>query len=74
MEGGRLLDAPQPFVQRSDGLLVSYKSLRAAGETISLTNSNKDYLGVLRGTGADAQRLALEMDRIGNRLAWEIAA
>lgn len=71
---GRLVDAPEPFIHRADGLLVSYKPLRAAGATISLTNSNKDYLGVLRGTGADARRLGLEMDRIGNGLAWGIAA
>lgn len=71
---GRLSDTPQAFVHRADGLLVSYKSLRAAGETISLTNSNKDYLGVLRGMGADAQRLGVEMNRISSSLAWGIAA
>lgn len=71
---GRLCDTPQAFVEQADDFLVTYKPLRAAGDTISLTNSNKDYLGVLRGTGADAQRLNLEMDRIGSALAWRIAA
>lgn len=71
---GRLSDTPEAFVKHADDLLVAYKPLRAAGEIISLTNSNKDYLGVLRGTGADASRLSLEMDRISRSLAWGIAA
>lgn len=71
---GRLSDAPAAFVQRANDLQLTYKPLRAAGDTISLTNSNKDYLGVLRGTGADAQRLGLEIDRISSSLAWGIAA
>jgi len=71
---GRLSDTPEAFVQRANDLQVTYKPLRAVGDTISLTNSNKDYLGVLRGTGADAQRLGLEMDRISSSLTWEIGA
>lgn len=71
---GRLFDSPEAFIRRANDLQVTYKPLRAAGDSISLTNSNKDYLGVLRGTGADAQRLGLEMDRISGSLAWEIAA
>ncbi|RJF95500.1 ATP-grasp domain-containing protein [Noviherbaspirillum saxi] len=71
---GRLADAPEAFVNRADQLLLSYKPLRSVGEAISLTNSNKDYLGVLRGTGPDAQRLDVEMDRISGSLAWGIAA
>lgn len=71
---GRISDAPAAFVRRADELQVTYKPLRAAGDSISLTNSNKDYLGVLRGTGADAHRLGLEMDRISSSLAWGIAA
>ncbi|OGB26589.1 MAG: siderophore biosynthesis protein [Burkholderiales bacterium RIFCSPLOWO2_02_FULL_57_36] len=71
---GRLSDTPEAFVKHANDLLVTYKPLRAAGEIISLTNSNKDYLGVLRGTGADGQRLALEMDRISRSLTWGIAA
>jgi biotin carboxylase len=71
---GRLSDAPDAFVNRADGLTLSYKPLRTAGEAISLTNSNKDYLGVLRGTGPDGHRLGAEMDRISQSLAWRIAA
>lgn len=71
---GRLSDPPQAFVTHADGLRVSYQPLRAAGDLISLSNSNKDYLGVLRGIGADAAHLCQEMDRISRSLAWRIAA
>ncbi|MBC7859856.1 MAG: ATP-grasp domain-containing protein [Burkholderiaceae bacterium] len=71
---GRLCDMPAPFEHRTDGLRLSYRPLRAVGENISLSHSNKDYLGVLRGTAADPQHLVREMDRIGGALAWGIVA
>lgn len=70
---GRLSEAPAAFAERVHGMQLSYKPLRSAGDAISLTNSNKDYLGVLRGTGPDALLLGAEMDRISASLAWEIA-
>lgn len=71
---GMLSDAPTAFRQSENGMTLSYKPLRATGEAISLTHSNKDYLGVLRGTGPDAGRLGEEMDRVSESLAWRIAA
>lgn len=71
---GRVTGAPDAFDRRSDDIRITFKPLRAIGETVSLTHSNKDYLGVLRGTGGDVQRLSMEMDRIGSGLAWTIGA
>lgn len=71
---GRLTGAPDAFDRRSEDVQITFKPLRAIGETVNLTHSNKDYLGVLRGTGADVQRLGLEMDRLSSGLAWTIAA
>ncbi|MDP1678750.1 MAG: ATP-grasp domain-containing protein [Candidatus Nitrotoga sp.] len=71
---GRLANAPEAFVRYADDIQVTYKPLRMIGDIIHLTNSNKDYLGVLRGAGSDAQCLGLEMDRITNGLAWKIDA
>lgn len=71
---GRVTRAPDAFDRRSEDVQITFKPLRAIGETVSLTHSNKDYLGVLRGTGADVQRLGLEMDRLSSGLAWTIAA
>ena len=67
-----MIGAPDAFDRHSDDIRITFKPLRAIGETVSLTNSNKDYLGVLRGTGADVQRLGMEMDRISSELAWTI--
>jgi len=71
---GRIASAPEGFEQRGDGVQLSYKPLRAAGERISLTNSNKDYLGVLRGIAPDAGTLDAAMERTSALLAWEVAA
>jgi biotin carboxylase len=71
---GRLAASPSAFQSGNDGVRWQYQPLRAPGDEIRLSNSNKDYLGVLRGTGSDAQRLALAMDRVSAGLAWEIAA
>ena len=73
-EEGRLGASPAAFRAGDDGAQWHYQPLRAPGDEIRLSNSNKDYLGVLRGTGSDSQRLALAMDRVSAGLAWEIAA
>lgn len=71
---GRVTGAPDAFDRRSEDVQITFKPLRAVGETVNLTHSNKDYLGVLRGTGADFQQLGREMDRLSSALAWTIAA
>jgi biotin carboxylase len=73
-EEGRLAASPSAFRAGSDGVQWHYQPLREQGEQIRLSNSNKDYLGVLRGTGSDAHSLAQAMDRVSAGLAWEIAA
>lgn len=70
---GRLYDAPEAFANHAGSSVIAYKPLRSCGEIIKLTNSNKDYLGVLRGTSTDAERLGIEMDRISSSLTWRIA-
>lgn len=71
---GRVGEAPQGFERRSDDIRITFTPLRQAGETVSVTHSNKDYLGVLRGTATDAALLEREMDRIGSELAWCVTA
>ncbi len=71
---GCLVQAPEPFVQQLANAQITFKPLRAIGDMISLTHSNKDYLGVLRGTGSDAQCLGQEMGRVSEQLVWEINA
>lgn len=70
---GKLKQAPEAFAQQDDDIRLSYKPLRAVGETIQLTNSNKDYLGVLRGSASSEARLAALIESASERLTWEIA-
>lgn len=71
---GELIRMPQPFASEVEDIRLSYKPLRATGDALSLTHSNKDYLGVLRGIGADAVSLAHEMECVSQKLVWEISA
>jgi biotin carboxylase len=71
---GKLVCTPASFARQNEDTRLYYKSLRAEGEALSLSHSNKDYLGVLRGIGTDFDRLAQEMERVSQSLSWEIAA
>ena len=73
-EAGTVARAPAAFAERNDALHLTYQPLRSAGDTIVLTRSNKDYLGVLRGAGPDAGTLASAMDAASQRLSWDITA
>jgi biotin carboxylase len=72
-EEGTLRQAPPAFERDGGGVRLSYQPLRAAGEAIRLTHSNKDYLGVLRGSAASHDRLASAIEQTSKQLAWEIA-
>jgi biotin carboxylase len=69
---GQIVTAPMPFSRRDEAVDIGLHVLRQAGESIMITHSNKDYLGVLTGVGADADTVhqALAQARAG--LAWEI--
>jgi biotin carboxylase len=53
---GILTAAPQAGPRRSSepGVLLSCRPLRAAGDRIGVTHTNRDYLGVITATGPDA--------------------
>lgn len=73
-EAGRLDHVPEGFTMSEEAFKLTYLPLRKVGDKIRLTNSNKDYLGVLRGSGTCATQLASAMDRASQSLNWEIAA
>ncbi|HEX5406077.1 MAG TPA: ATP-grasp domain-containing protein [Pseudonocardiaceae bacterium] len=50
---GRLAAAPPRTDELRDGVRLAYRPLRAVGETRAHTNTNRDYLGVLRTIGPD---------------------
>lgn len=51
--GGRLVAAPPRVDEHRDGVHLAYRPLRDIGETRVRTNTNRDYLGVLRTIGDD---------------------
>jgi hypothetical protein len=51
--GGRLVAAPPRLDEQRDGVQLTYRPLRDVGEARALTNTNRDYLGVLRTIGPD---------------------
>ncbi|TRW90646.1 siderophore biosynthesis protein [Candidatus Methylobacter oryzae] len=69
---GRIVSAPASFMRSEAAADIGLRVLRQAGDTIAITHSNKDYLGVLTGVGTDADAVhqALAQARAG--LAWEI--
>lgn len=70
---GTLRDAPPAGMHEGDGIRLTYTPLRKVGDAIHLTNSNKDYVGVLHGSGPDTAGLAAAVDQFCGKLAWEIA-
>jgi biotin carboxylase len=71
-QSGTLRSAPGASLHEGDGIRLSYQPLRQVGEAIQLTNSNKDYIGVLRGSGPDADGLAAAVEKASSQFAWEI--
>ncbi|NUT14941.1 MAG: ATP-grasp domain-containing protein [Cupriavidus sp.] len=70
---GTLRHAPPASQHDDNGVRLTYQPLRKVGDAIQLTNSNKDYVGVLRGSGPDTAGLAAAVELASSRLAWEIA-
>jgi hypothetical protein len=70
---GHVAKSAAPSQHENDGVCLTYQPLRNVGEAIQLTNSNKDYVGVLRGSGPDTDLLAAAVENTSRTLAWEIA-
>lgn len=53
---------------------VDYRALRHEGDTIRLTHSNKDYLGILNAVGDDEAALDQALHAMRSTLHWDIIA
>lgn len=71
-KAGELIKAPDAFNECGDGIWLNYRPLRREGDTVALTNSNKDYLGVLCASAPDTAALAQAMQAAGAGLSWDI--
>jgi len=69
---GQIVTAPTPFNRSGGAVDIGLRVLRQAGDTIAITHSNKDYLGVLTGVGTDADTVHQALAQAGAGLAWEI--
>ena len=54
------------------GVTVSYWPLRAIGDRIELTHTNRDYLGVISAIGAQAADVELSVAAVRATGRWEI--
>lgn len=71
-EAGELIKAPDAFHETDGGAWLNYRPLRHEGDEVAVTNSNKDYLGVLCASAPDAAALAQAMQAASARLSWDI--
>lgn len=69
---GVLARVPAAFRRVEDGLTLTFTPSRTEGTALRLTNSNRDYLGVLRGFGGTEAALARAFARIEEELRWEL--
>ncbi|MEQ8034187.1 siderophore biosynthesis protein PvsA [Xanthomonas sp. WHRI 6106] len=69
---GELVTASEDLHRRDAHSDVQYRRMRAPGERIQLSHSNKDYLGVLSAVASDAQALEQAVVQAEAGLHWRI--
>lgn len=69
---GQIVSAPEVFLHRNNDLRVEYRSMRSPGERVAITNSNKDYLGVLSVSAPNNSMLETALKEAGATLVWDI--
>ncbi|MFT0137357.1 hypothetical protein ACEK07_04830 [Alcanivoracaceae bacterium MT1] len=69
---GQLVRVPEAFRWRWADGFVDFHPLRRVGERLTLSHSNKDYLGVLRAAGDSAIQLKERVATALASLTWEV--
>ena len=69
---GTLASAPEREEYETGGVRLAYWPVRAAGDTIELTGTNRDYVGMIRAVGADAAGVEAAIRGFRARNTWEI--
>jgi biotin carboxylase len=69
---GQIVQAPSSFNHNSATVDIGLRVLRRVGETVAITHSNKDYLGVLTGVGTDADAVRQALAHASTDLIWDI--
>ncbi|MFI6535225.1 siderophore biosynthesis protein [Nonomuraea sp. NPDC050547] len=71
---GTITEAPGAEERSQDGVRLWHRPLRAAGERITRTHTNRDYLGVIRAVGPDRRRVEAAVDAYRAERPWVISA
>ncbi|GAB3931206.1 carboxylate--amine ligase [Kribbella albertanoniae] len=69
---GTLTAAPEPFDRTVDGIALSYRTFREVGAEHPHYRTNRDYLGVIQGIGADKAALLRIAEEFVRDHVWEI--
>jgi biotin carboxylase len=69
---GTLTAAPGREEYESGGVRLAYWPVRTAGDTIEVTRTNRDYVGMIRAVGADAAGVEAAIQGFRARHTWEI--
>lgn len=72
--GGQILHAPAACTESLSAGELNFQPLRLAGERLELSQSNKDYLGMIKAFGEDPTELRTRVAGLAKALlpAWEI--
>jgi biotin carboxylase len=73
---GLLRHAPPggPLAGAEPGVRLGYWPLRQPGERVTVTHSNRDYLGIITATGPDRARVERSVSAARTMNRWEVAA
>ncbi|MGI5226130.1 ATP-grasp domain-containing protein [Actinoallomurus sp. CA-142502] len=69
---GTLVSAPERQEHEDGGVRLAYWPVRALGDLIEPTRTNRDYLGMIRALGPDAAAVDAAIRAFRERHAWEI--
>lgn len=69
---GTLVAAPGRTEHTAGGVRLTYWPVRANGDTIEVTRTNRDYLGLIRAVGPDAAEVGAAVRGFRDRHSWEI--
>jgi hypothetical protein len=69
---GTLAAAPERQEYEDGGVRLAYWPVRPVGDTITLSRTNRDYVGMIRAVGPDPARVEAAIGGFRARHRWEI--
>ncbi|TDC63220.1 ATP-grasp domain-containing protein [Actinomadura sp. GC306] len=70
---GKLTAAPGPLQMEDGPVRLAYRPQREVGDTVTVTRTNRDYLGTVRAIGPDADGVNAALARFRAAHDWTIA-